>query len=294
MKKRIGKFELSGYLFLIPALIIYLMFVIYPFFLTIKMPLFKIEGFRLTNEFVGLSYFRSAISDERFIIALKNNLLWSLATFAFPLSIGFVLADILARAKIKGRNFFRTIYFIPVTIAPVIIGVIFIWIYQPKWGVINTFLGAIGLDALTRGWLGDPIFALPAVIVAGIWGQIGFFMVVFLAGLQKISTELYDAAKVDGANAIQEFFFITIPGMRQELTFMSLLSLIISFKIFDIVRIMTKGGPFYRTEVLGHLIYKLAFKEVNLGDSAAVSIILTGIIFISTSLILIWREKNQD
>lgn len=294
MRKWIKRSQIIHYLYLLPALAIYIGFVIYPFILTIKIPLFKIEGFRLTNEFVGLENFRSALSDSRFWIAIKNNLIWSVATFIFPLSIGFVLADVLVRAKIRGKNFFRTVYFIPVTIAPVIIGVIFIWIYQPKWGVINSFLNEVGLDALTRGWLGDPTFALPAVIMAGVWGQIGFFMVVFIAGLQKISTEIYDASKVDGANAFQEFIYITIPGMRQELTFMSLISLIISFKIFDVVRMMTKGGPFYRTEVLGHLIYKLAFKEVNLADSTAISVILTGIIFLSTTLILIWRERSQE
>lgn len=285
--------SVAGYVYLLPALLLYLVFVIYPFLVSIRTPFFRVEGFTATNEYIGLEYFKAAFQDPRFIIALRNNLIWSAATFLLPLTIGFLIAEVLSRSRIRGKNLFRTIFFIPVTIAPVIIGVVFIWIYQPRWGIINIFLRWAGMADLARGWLGHPDFALPAVILAGVWGQIGFFMVVFLAGLQKISPDLYEAARVDGANNFQELIHITIPGMRQEITFMSLISLIISFKIFDIVRVMTRGGPSFSTEVLGHLIYKLAFKEINLGVSSAVSLVLTIIIFMSTTLILVNRERDE-
>jgi raffinose/stachyose/melibiose transport system permease protein len=283
-----------GYIFLLPALVLYLTFVIIPFITMFIMPFFISEkGMNPKWAWVGLANFQDAVSDMRFSIAIMNNIMWALCTLIFPLIIGFLLADVLARAKIKGRNFFRTFLFVPQTLASVVVGVAFMWIYNPRWGMLNSFLSSVGLGSLTRPWLGDPNTALFSLIVAGIWREIPFFMVVFLSGIQKIPTELYDAAKVDGANAVQEIIHVTVPCTRPELTFMALVSIINGFRVFDIVQVMTKGGPFFRTEVLGHLVFVQGFNEFSFGKAAAVGIILTAIIFVTNSLVLIYREKNE-
>ena len=283
-----------GYLFLLPALILYSVFVVYPFFDMLRMPFFISErGLDPEIAWVGFANFSGAFQDERFWIALWNNLLWAVATIALPLVIGFVLSELLARGKIKGRNIYRGLLFVPQTLSPVVVGLAFIWIFQPRWGAINFLLENLGLEGLTQAWLGNPNTALLALILTGVWREFPFFLVIFLAAMQKIPTELYDAAKVDGANMWQEMRNITIPMIKQEVTFMLLLAIIISFKIFDIVRVMTRGGPFNKTEVLGHLIYQMGFSEFNFGHASAIGVILTAIIFVSTTVVLIYRERQD-
>jgi len=284
---------LIGYGFLIPSLLFYIVFVIYPFIDMIRLSLFRSRGLVPEPEFIGLENYSQLINDSRFWSDFTNNVIWSVATLILPLTIGFLIAVVLARGKIVGRTIFRVIYFIPVTFSQVVVAIVFIWIFQPRWGVVNTSLTALGLENLTRPWLADPDWALYALIIAGVWGQIGLFMVVFLAGLQKIPTDLYDAARVDGANSLQEMLFITIPSLRQEITLMIVLSMIISFKVFDIVQVLTRGGPFQQTEVLGYYIYELAFRQFNWGYASTVSVVLTIIIFVISSVVIVFRTRED-
>lgn len=285
--------RLVGYGFVLPSLAIYVVFLIYPFVQMIRLSFFEFKALTTAKTFVGLGNYQAVLENERFWDALRHNAYWTVGTFLIPLAFGFLIAEVLARGRVRGRNFFRTVLFIPVTISPVVVGTVFIWIYQPRWGVLNSTLRSLGLDDFTQLWLGSPDWALPAVIVAGVWGQIGFFMATFLAGLQKIPQDLYDAAKVDGANYLQEMFFITIPSMRYEITFMSLISVIWSFKVFDIVRVMTRGGPFNSSDVLGHLVFKTAFVEFKFGEGTAMAVLLTLIIFIINAVMLSYRERVQ-
>lgn len=282
-----------GYGFLIPSLIFYVAFVIYPFIDMLRLSLFQSRGLVPEPSFVGLDNYALLLEDSRFWSDFVNNIIWSVATLILPLTIGFLIAVILARGNIVGRTFFRVVYFIPVTFSQVVVAIVFIWIFQPRWGVVNTSLTALGLGELARPWLADPDFALYALIIAGVWGQIGLFMVVFLAGLQKIPNDLYDAARVDGANAFQEMVSITIPSLRQEITLMVVLSMIISFKVFDIVQVLTRGGPFNQTEVLGYYIYELAFRQFNWGYASTVSVVLTAIIFVISTIVIIFRTRED-
>lgn len=282
-----------GYGFLIPSLIFYIAFIIYPFLDMIRLSLFQSRGLVPEPMFVGLENYGQILEDGRFWRNFLNNVIWSIATLVIPLTIGFFIAVILARGKVVGRTFFRVVYFVPVTFSQVVVAIVFIWIFQPRWGVINTALETIGLSDVTRAWLADPDWALFALIIAGVWGQIGLFMVVFLAGLQKIPTDLYDAARVDGTNSFQEMRFITIPSLRQEITLMVVLSMIISFKVFDIVQVLTRGGPFNRTEVLGYYIYELAFRQFNWGYGSTVAVVLTAIIFVISSIVIILRTRED-
>ncbi len=283
-----------GYLFLLPALTLYILFVVYPFLEMLRMPFFIAErGLDPEQAWVGIANFIGVFQDDRFWIALLNNILWAVGTIVLPLIIGFLLAEVLARGKVRGRNIYRSLLFVPQTLSPVVVGLAFIWIFQPRWGALNVILQSVGLDAWTQPWLGNPNTALSALILTGVWREIPFFLVIFLAAMQKIPSELYDAAKVDGANMWQEMRNITVPMIKQELTFMLLLAIIIAFKIFDIVRVMTRGGPFDQTEVLGHLLYQMGFSEFNFGHASAVGIILTAIIFISTTVVLVYRERQD-
>jgi raffinose/stachyose/melibiose transport system permease protein len=284
---------ITGYSFIVPVLVLYIAFVIIPSIEMFIMP-FNISGTGFIPKWtwVGLENFQKAVSDDRFFISLKNNSIWALSTLLMPLVLGFLIAEVLTRAKIWGKQAIRSLLFIPQTLASVVVGISFMWIYNPNWGVLNTLLSSLGLDSLRHPWLGDPNTALLSLILAGVWRETPFFMVVFLSGMLKIPTELYDAAKVDGANALQEMIHITIPGIRPEITFMVLISIINGFKVFDLVQVMTRGGPFYQTEVLGHLVYKLGFTEFNFGVATALGVILTAIIFSINSLVLVYREKN--
>jgi len=282
-----------GYGFLIPSLLFYIVFVIYPFLDMIRLSFFQSRGLVPEPEFIGLDNYARLLEDTRFWNDFLNNVIWSIATLVIPLTIGFLIAVILARGNIFGRTFFRVVYFIPVTFSQVVVAIVFIWIFQPRWGVVNTALNTFGLSDLTRPWLADPDWALFALIIAGVWGQIGLFMVVFLAGLQKIPTDLYDAAQVDGANSFQEMLFITIPSLRQEITLMVVLSMIISFKVFDIVQVLTRGGPFNKTEVLGYYIYELAFRQFNWGYGSTVAVVLTAIIFVISSIVIVLRTRED-
>jgi raffinose/stachyose/melibiose transport system permease protein len=282
-----------GYSLLIPSLMLYVGFVIYPFLNMLILSLYQSKGLVPVTQYIGLENYAKALADARFWSALRHNVIWSVGTLFIPLLIGFLVAVVLARGNIRGRNIFRFIYFIPVTFSQVVVGIVFIWIYHPRWGVVNTFFTKVGLEGWTRTWLGDPSTALYALIVAASWGLIGLYMVVFLSGIQKIPGELYDAAKVDGTNALQEMRHITLPGLRQEITFMIILSLLISFKVFDIVRVLTSGGPFRQSEVLGYYVFELGFKQFNWGYGSAVSVLLTIIIFTISATTILYRMRRD-
>lgn len=282
-----------GYLFLVPSLVLYLGFIIYPFFEMVRQSLFQAKGLAPNWKFIGLDNYVKLIDDDRFWSAFANNVRWSVGTMLIPLVCGFLIAVVLARGRIRGRNFFRFVYFIPVTFSQVVVAIVFTWIFQPRWGVVNTVLEGVGLEHMTRTWLGDPDYAIYALIIAGVWSQIGLFMVVFLAGLQKTPQDLYDAAKVDGANPVQEMRHVTIPSLRPEITLMIVLSLIISFKIFDIVRVLTRGGPFRQTEVLGYYVFQLGFEQFNWGYGNAVATMLTIMIFFISATVIIFRARRD-
>lgn len=285
---------LVGYGFILPGLILYVVFIVYPFIEMLRLSLYQSRGLVPRIEYVGFANYEQVFNDSRFWSAFGNNVLWSLATLVVPMVLGFIIAVVLARSNIIGRNFFRVVFFIPVTFSQVVVATVFTWIYHPRWGLANTVLTAIGLEHLTTAWLGDPDTALWALIIAGIWREIGLFMVVFLAGMQKIPSELFDAAKVDGANPLEEILYVIIPSLRQEVTFMVVTSIIISFKVFDIVQVLTRGGPFGRTEVLGFYVFELGFNQFNWGYGNTVAVVLTLIIFAISGITVFARARTRD
>jgi raffinose/stachyose/melibiose transport system permease protein len=196
-----------------------------------------------------------------------------------PVCLGLVITAALSRRPIRGLTAFRTLVFLPQVLAAVVIGVAWQWMYDPQ-GPINAALSAVGLDGLTRAWLGDFAVALPAVGIIGTWVTTGLCAVLFIAGVQQIPTDRYDAARVDGAGPVREFLAVTLPGLRNEVVVALLLTVIDALRAFDIIFVTTKGGPGTETYVPTLLIYKRAFQSGEVGSAAAIAALLTAVVLI--------------
>jgi ABC-type sugar transport system permease subunit len=284
--------QAAPYLFVIPGLLLYFVFFIYPFLSSLYLSLTEWDGAGVIK-FIGLDNYLRLLQDPMMWNALRNNLIWVLIGTAVPIMIALVLATILW-SNAKGNLIFRTIYFMPVVMSPVLIGIIWSWIYNPLIGVLNRTLTNIGLEHFTRGWLGEPEVALFAVLVAAIWSYIGFAVVIIFAGLQSIDMQLIEAAKIDGANTPQRFFLIIIPQLRHVLTMIILYTIIGGFNVFDIVWIMTRGGPANSTEVLATYTYRVSFVQNEVGYGASLSTVMT-LLALAAAVIFMWvRAQNEE
>jgi raffinose/stachyose/melibiose transport system permease protein len=283
----------EGFIFVLPAFIIYFFVVLKPLVFTAWLSLFQWDG-ASEKTFVALANFSKLFRDSIFFTSLRNNVAWIIASIFIPMLIGLLLAVLLSGIRsAKLRVFCQTTYFMPVIPSLVIVGIIWGWIYNPIFGAINKFLELVGLSFLKRGWLGDPKWALPSVILAGNWTYFGFCMTIFLAGLQNISRDLYEAAIIDGASRFQCFRHITVPGLKNQINLLIVYSLIGSFKVFDIVYIMTKGGPSHATEVIGTYMYTRAFEQSMVGYGSSMAVVLTIIVLSGSMLFLKLRERSD-
>ncbi len=285
---------LASYTMIAPALILYLVFMIYPVLRGLYISFFRWDG--LTDPvWIGLKNYGFVLDDKVFWQALKNTFLFAIFVTIAKNILGLVLALILNQ-KLKGRTFFRTAAFMPVTFAFVVIGVLWSWIYNPIFGLLNNVLNTLGLDFLIRGWLSDPDIALFSIMAVDIWKWTGFHMVLFLAGLQGIPTEYYEAADIDGANRIQKFFRITLPLLSQILAVSVIMSILGAFvSNYDVVYVMTGGGPFHATEVALTWIVTTTFQYSRVGKANAMSMILFvfAALFGSLQLFLLTRRAYE-
>jgi ABC-type sugar transport system permease subunit len=219
-------------------------------------------------------------------------LIWiAIGTFA-PIIIALPLVVMLTNIR-RGRLLFQTAYFLPYVLSGVMIGVIWGWIYNPVFGVLNFILQSIGLGSLATGWLGNPDVALYAILVAAIWGYFGFCVVIFMAGLQNINLELIEAARIDGANSVQVFLKIIIPQLRNVLSVVIVYNLIGGFNVFDIIRIMTAGGPANQTEVIATYNYNVSFEQNNIGYGTTLSMVMTILSLVVSYFYITLRDKQE-
>lgn len=281
---------ISGILFILPAGIVYGVFALFPVVQTSMLSFYKWDGAQPIKLFVGFKNYARAVHDPILWLALRNNVVWVLLSVTLPVGVGLMLALLLSK-KPWGNLLFRISYFMPCIMSLIVVGIIWGWIYHPMIGIINVTLRAVRLDMWARGWLGDPVWALPSLIIAGAWTYYGFTMIIFLAGLQNIDPILYEAAKIDGANAFQSFLHITIPGLRPVITLILCYTMIGSFKVFDLVYVTTKGGPFNKTEVLSMYIYYNAFRTSEIGYASSIAIILSAIVITLVAIFLFLRER---
>ncbi len=283
----------AGYLFLLPAFVLYALFMIYPFFQAIYLSLTDWNGAEPVKNFVGLENYRALWSDDLLWAALRHNLIWVTIGTIGPLAAGFLLAVLLS-SRPKGFTLFRTAYFLPQVLSPVVIGLVWGWVYNPLFGILNVGLDRIGLEDWSRGWLGDPTWALYAVLVASMWAEVGFVFVIFLAGLQNVSRDLLEAATLDGANGWRRFWDITVPQMANVVTVVAALLLIGGFSAFDIIFVMTGGGPANATDVIATYAYTEAFTQNNVGYATTLTMVMTAITLVASVVFIRFRERGED
>lgn len=285
--------SIPAYAYMLPGFILYALFFLWPLAQLFQLSLLKWKGIG-EKEFIGLQNYIELFSDDPiFWLSFKHNLYWLVAAIVVPILIGLFIALLLVRTDLYGRLIFRIIFFLPQVLSSVVVAIIWRWIYNPSFGAINSILRYCGLDALVHSWLGEKWLALPALFVAWSWIHYGFCMVIFIAALQSIDESYYDAAKVDGASALQQSWYITLPFIRGALVTVVLITAIAAFQIFDLVFIITKGGPAWSTMVLSVYMYDNAFRISRVGYGAAVAIILGLMVFVFSILFLRARERLE-
>jgi len=241
---------------------------------------------------VGLDNYSAILHDSELRSAFGHSFVLILFYAVIPVSLALVLVAALSRARVRGQAGFRTILFLPQVIPLVVVAVIWRMIYAPD-GALNRALEAVGLGSLTRAWLGDFTFALPAVGLVGTWVMCGLALVLFMAGVQKIPQSLYDAARVDGVGPIREFFAVTLPNVRGEIAVALTLSTIAALRNFDLIYITTQGGPENSTSVPVFQVYNRAFQLGQIGSAAAIGFTLACVIFLITFAITRIAERGR-
>jgi raffinose/stachyose/melibiose transport system permease protein len=267
-----------AYLYLAPAFLFYVLFAFAPLLYTAWLSFFRWDGLTV-GTWVGIDNYKTVLSDA----AIRASFVHAFELIFFyailPVVIALMLASLIAHSRVRGVTFYRSVLFMPQTIATVVVALAWVWIYAPN-GPLNEALRAVGLGSLARGWLGDFTFALPALGLVGTWVTFGLCLVLFLAGIQKIPTTLYEAARVDGAGRLREFFAVTLPGLRGELSVALTLTTILALRTFDLVYISTSGGPGTSTTVPSYLVYQNAFSTGRVGLAACMAVVLTLLIFV--------------
>ena len=281
----------SNYLYLLPAFIFYILFILYPLSDTVYTSFTQWSGIG-EKTWVGLENYKNNLSDKKITSSIKHSFILIIFYSFFPIIIGLGIAGMMVRIKVKGMAIYRAILFLPQILSMIVVGIAWRWIYAPK-GPLNSGLDFFGLNDISRAWLGSFDFALIAVGLIGTWVMFGFTMILFIAGVQKIPKELYDAAKVDGAGAFAEFFNVTLPGLKGEIVVALVFTVTLALRNFDLIYITTGGGPGTSTMIPSMFIYKKAFQMNQVGSASSLGVMLTLLIFTLISLIIIiLREKR--
>lgn len=279
-------------LFLVPSLIFYVLFVLLPLLRAAQLSFTDWDGLAPTVNYVGFENFTGIWSEARFLSALGRNMIWWAMQVGLAAGGGLLLAILLAEVG-RGRTLFRTVAFFPQVLSLAVVGVIWGQLYHPTIGLINSTLGRVGLADLQRVWLGDPGLALYSAGIASAWQAYGFYMVIFLASIQGIDPQLYEAARVDGANGWQRTWDITIPSLRNAMTLVLTLAFVNAMKGFGTVWAMTQGGPGYSSELVAVYVWRSAFQSGALGRASAAGIALALIVIVFSVAFNRWRDTES-
>ncbi|MER7247371.1 sugar ABC transporter permease [Kribbella sp. NPDC000426] len=254
---------LWSYVYLAPMMVLLLAFVVYPIIASLGYTFYKWDGIGDPSDFVGVANFRQIVHDSIFWRSLGHTFVYAAFVVPVQLVLALALALVLNNKRLRFASFYRTLFFLPVVTSAAVIGVVIQLLVSNFGDSINTLLLNLHLIHQHIDWLGDPHFAMAIIILVGIWHTFGYNLVYFLAGLQTIPDELYEAARLDGAGRIAMFRYITIPMLRAVGVVIVILAVIGTFQIFDLVQVLTSGGPFFATEVVNTYIYHLAFGGSN-------------------------------
>lgn len=276
---------LAALLFVLPALLIYCFYFIYPIPASAYYSLFRWNGISPQKQYLAFGNWAQLARDGLFWKSLANNLVLVVASIVIQLPMALALGQLVS-SRLKGARLFKLLYFIPMMLSAVAIGITWKFIYEPSYGILNGVLRLVGLGSLARGWLGEPALALGAVIATICWQYIPFYMVIFAAALAGIPPELIEAAYIDGASPAGTFFRITLPLLRNTIRTAAILSLTGSLKYFGLIYVMTEGGPDHATELLATYMYKQAFTSFRMGYGSTVAVFMFLISFILTVVVL--------
>ncbi len=274
LNKLVNNQNCAAWIFILPAILGTLIFIIVPVICSFGLSFAKWD---LLNpiQFVGVQNYVELFKSHLFYKILNNTVVFALSTSILGVIIPLILASIL-NSKIRGSEFYKTAYFLPFITPMVVVGIVWAWIFDPNIGLLNQVLH------IHINWLYDSKFAMPALIIVSVWKLIGYNMIIFLSSLSAISQSMFEAAKIDGANSFQTFKNVTIPLLSPTIFFVVIITAISSFQVFDLIYLMTQGGPFDSTNVLVYAIYKNAFEYFNVGRASAIAYVLFIIILVLT------------
>lgn len=291
-KRAPGEPRNVAWLYILPGLLFYGLFTLAPLAHTVELSFFDWDGLTV-GHYIGLDNYREAFSDPLVRDSFKHSAELIVFYALLPVALGLFLTAILTRHPVRGFTFFRTALFLPQMIAGVVVAQAWVWIYADN-GPLNEFLRDVGLGSLARPWLGDFSWALPAVGGIGTWVTYGLCMVLFIAGAQSIPHSLYDAARVDGAGAVREFFAVTLPALRNQIVVAFVLTTINALRSFDVIYNATSGGPGTTTYVPSYYMYRNAFVFNRVGYAAAIAVILTAAIFTLAGIVLYVSSRGEE
>lgn len=283
------KNTLTALSFIAPNFIGFFLFTLIPVIFSLILAFMKWDSFG-TPEFVGLKNFSKMLNDDTFWISLKNTFLYTIGVVPLALICSLGLA-ILLNKKIRGMKFFRTAFFFPYVTSLVAIAVVWNMLFHPTMGPINQFLKLFIENP--PGWTSSSDWALTAIVIVSVWRGMGYYMILYLAGLQSVPKELYEAASMDGAGKWKQFLNVTVPSLRPTTFFVTIMLVINCFKIFDLVQVMTAGGPGRATNVLVYQIYNEAFVKFNFGYASAIAMVLFVIVLSITVIQFKWNQRQE-
>lgn len=281
MNHRLRK-HLFPYMFLLPTLVLMAVFVYLPIIQNAIFSLYRWSAFSTEWDFVNLGNYARALGDSLVYKSLVNNFWYAVISVAFQVVFGLVLAAIIESRLISrfSGNIFRTAFFLPSVLSISVVGITWQLMYSPIIGLINQMLTMTGLGALKHAWLGEEGTAIFAIIGVSQWQWTGYIMILFIVAIQAIPRELYEAARIDGANGVQQFLRITVPSVRETFLVTSTITIIGAFRVFDIVWVMTGGGPNHASEVLGNYMYRSGFRNDEMGYASALGTIIFILTFV--------------
>jgi multiple sugar transport system permease protein len=283
------KRSLVGFLFALPAILFFIVFAYYPIVSAVRLSLFS-WNLLSPPEYIGLGNFEYIFQDDRFQKALVNTFKF-VGTYAVPMWILALSLAMLFTKDFRGRGIFRTLYFVPIILSETVISIVWRLIYHPR-GAANALIAPLtGGQAIP--WLTDGSFAFIALVIVAVWRVFGYYMIIFITGLQNIPQEYYDAARVDGGNRRQVFRHITFPMLRPTTVFVIIITLLNGFQAFVYQYLITRGGPNDATNVLGYLIYEEGFVNLNMGRAAAISLVLFAMLIVLT-FIQLYLLRHQE
>lgn len=282
---------LANSLFILPAVALFLLFSLYPLVRTVALSVTDWNGLTHTPRFIGFANFAESLADHVFWRGVINSLAFAGVALTVMNGIGLLLALAIDNPRIRGRTWYRAIYYIPPVLSPAVVGIIWKWIYHPYSGTLNALLRVLGLGQLARAWLALPETALWAVSLATVWQGVGSPFLLYLAGLQGIPQEVIEAAAMDGASSRQTVWRITLPLLAPVAVRVTILTVLGAFQIFGVVLLMTGGGPGYATEVPMLTVYRQAFDFLRFGYATALSLIL-GVLLLILSLLQVYLART--